>query len=55
MTTWSGYAVLRDLRELRMITTNAKRARAGSPTLEEVRRRVDGLRLGQVDTGWNIL
>ncbi|MFD8320772.1 phosphotransferase family protein [Kitasatospora purpeofusca] len=55
VTAWSGYAVLRDLRELRMITTNAKRARAGSPTLEEVRRRVDGLRLGQVDTGWNLL
>ncbi|WUQ81849.1 hypothetical protein OHA16_01960 [Kitasatospora purpeofusca] len=55
VTAWSGYAVLRDLRELRMITTNAKRASAGSPTLAEVRRRVEGLRRGDLDDGWNIL
>ncbi|WP_406110368.1 hypothetical protein [Kitasatospora purpeofusca] len=55
VTAWSGYAVLRDLRELRMITTNAKRATAGSPTLAEVRRRVEGLRRGDLEDVWNIL
>ncbi|KJY28446.1 aminoglycoside phosphotransferase [Streptomyces sp. NRRL S-495] len=55
VTAWSGYAVLRDLRELRMITTNAKRAAAGSPALAEVRRRVGGLRRGDLDGVWNIL
>ncbi|MFG2825620.1 phosphotransferase family protein [Kitasatospora sp. NPDC048365] len=55
VTAWSGYTVLRDLRELRMITTNAKRATAGSPTIAEVRRRVEALRLGNCEAAWSIL
>ncbi|MFB7669511.1 phosphotransferase family protein [Kitasatospora sp. NPDC056138] len=55
VTSWDGYDVLRDLRELRMITTNAKRASAGTPALAEVARRVEGLRHGDHDLRWNIL
>ncbi|GAA2822915.1 phosphotransferase [Kitasatospora sp. CM 4170] len=52
---WRGYEVLRDLRELRMITTNAKRAAPGSATLAEVVRRIAGLRAGDDEQRWNIL
>ncbi|MCC9310296.1 aminoglycoside phosphotransferase family protein [Kitasatospora sp. RB6PN24] len=55
VTRWDGYPVLRDLRELRMITTNAKRAVTGSFTQEEVSRRVDGLRRGDYGLRWQIL
>ncbi|MFD0274671.1 phosphotransferase family protein [Kitasatospora sp. NPDC127111] len=55
VTAWDGYAVLRDLRELRMVTTNAKRAPAGSNTLAEVRQRIDGLRRADAGMLWNIL
>ncbi|GAA1162253.1 hypothetical protein F4556_005022 [Kitasatospora gansuensis] len=55
VTGWSGYGVLRDLRELRMITTNAKRAAAGTSTLGEVVSRVEGLRRDRHDLRWNIL
>jgi aminoglycoside phosphotransferase (APT) family kinase protein len=37
---WSGYPLLRDLRELRMITTNARKAIPGSPQASEVHRRI---------------
>lgn len=37
---WSGYATFRDLRELRMITTNARKSAAGSPQATEVHRRI---------------
>ncbi|MFD4394331.1 phosphotransferase family protein [Kitasatospora sp. NPDC058478] len=55
VTAWQGYPVLSGLRELRMITTNAKRASLGSPTLAEVRRRIHGLRSGQNRLAWSIL
>jgi hypothetical protein len=55
VTGWDGYPVLRDLRELRMITTNAKRASIGSFTQEEVSRRVDGLRRDDCGLRWRIL
>lgn len=42
---WSGYPLLRDLRELRMITTNARKSAAGSPQAAEVHRRI--ARLGE--------
>jgi len=41
---WPGYAVLRDVRELRMITTNARKSPPDSRGAEEVRRRVAQLR-----------
>ncbi|MFC9328869.1 phosphotransferase family protein [Kitasatospora sp. NPDC057015] len=52
---WEGYRVLRDLRELRMITTNAKRSAPGSATLVEVVRRIAGLREGDDGLRWHIL
>jgi hypothetical protein len=54
VTTWEDYPVLRDLRELRMITTNARKAPTRA-ALEEVRRRVDALRAGVTDLRWRIL
>ncbi|WP_051826530.1 phosphotransferase family protein [Kitasatospora aureofaciens] len=53
--TWDGYPVLTGLRELRMITTNAKRAEPGSDTLTEVRRRIIQMADGNSDQRWNIL
>ncbi|MFG2918132.1 phosphotransferase family protein [Kitasatospora sp. NPDC048298] len=55
ITTWDGYPVLTALRELRMITTNAKRAALGSATLHEVRRRINQLTDGDSEQRWNIL
>ncbi|MBD0693912.1 aminoglycoside phosphotransferase [Streptomyces sp. CBMA123] len=55
VTSWEGFPMLSGLRELRMITTNAKRASAGSPTFEEVRRRIQGLRSGHDELKWSIL
>ncbi|RGD62867.1 aminoglycoside phosphotransferase family protein [Kitasatospora xanthocidica] len=55
VTSWQGYPALCSLRELRMITTNAKRASAGSPTIAEVRHRIQGLRSGHDRLEWNIL
>ena len=37
---WSGYETLRELRELRMIATNARKSRPGTPQATEVRRRI---------------
>ncbi|GGV26818.1 aminoglycoside phosphotransferase [Kitasatospora herbaricolor] len=55
ITTWEGYPVLAALRELRMITTNAKRAAPDSATLQEVRRRISQLADRAADQRWNIL
>ncbi|WP_280380430.1 aminoglycoside phosphotransferase family protein [Nocardia wallacei] len=51
---WSGFSWLRDLRELRMITTNAYKSAPGSASAREVLRRIDGLRHG-IPLTWNIL
>ncbi|WP_433598807.1 phosphotransferase family protein [Nocardia sp. CA-135953] len=51
---WSGYAWLRDLRELRMITTNARKSAPGSTAAAEVLRRVEALRADARIT-WHIL
>ncbi|WP_433530610.1 phosphotransferase [Micromonospora sp. CA-263727] len=55
-TSWPGFDDLCELRELQMIATNARKARAGTEAATEVHRRIDGLRregrhLGQ----WQIL
>jgi hypothetical protein len=55
VTQWAGYPVLRDLRELRMITTNARKATHEPAKVAEVVRRIAGLRAGNRDEGWNIL
>ncbi|MGC4942226.1 phosphotransferase enzyme family protein [Kribbella sp. DT2] len=52
---WSGYATLRDLRELRMITTNARKSPAGSPAASEVHSRISQLRQGDTSQRWRRL
>jgi aminoglycoside phosphotransferase (APT) family kinase protein len=52
---WSGFAVLRDVRELRMITTNARKASAGSPGATEVHRRIEQARHEDSEALWSIL
>lgn len=52
--TWPGYSWLRDLRELRMITTNAYKSGPATPCAREVQRRIDALRAG-IPSRWNIL
>lgn len=52
---WSGYPVLRELRELRMVATNARKANHTPGTLNEVRRRITGYREGNSALRWNIL
>lgn len=51
---WAGYEWLRDLRELRMITTNARKSGPGSATAAEVLRRVEALR-DDAPITWKIL
>ncbi|WP_194838538.1 phosphotransferase family protein [Nocardia sp. XZ_19_369] len=51
---WSGYSWLRDLRELRMITTNARKSSPGSFTAAEVLKRIEALSVNAPIT-WNIL
>ncbi|MFE7114016.1 hypothetical protein ACFU99_01125 [Streptomyces sp. NPDC057654] len=55
MSDWPGFRTLRDIRELRMITTNAKKALHNPGSLEEVERRIDGLRREDVALQWRIL
>ncbi|MFE1782259.1 phosphotransferase [Streptomyces sp. NPDC059506] len=50
-----GYPVLRDLRELRMVTTNAKKTAHTPGSLEEVERRIEGFRQQDVELPWRIL
>jgi hypothetical protein len=53
---WPGYPVLRDVRELRMITTNARKSPPDSRGADEVRRRVAQLRAGTPpEARWYIL
>ncbi|NEA46019.1 phosphotransferase [Streptomyces sp. SID10815] len=55
VTRWSGYATIVSIRELRMITTNARKVHHAPASLEEVQRRVDGLRRRDRSLSWNIL
>ncbi len=51
---WRGYEAFRDLRELRMITTNARKSAAGTPQAAEVKRRI--AQMGDaIDRRWSIL
>lgn len=52
---WPGYATLRDVRELRMITTNARKTHHAPDSLDEVKRRVDGLMREDSNLMWHIL
>jgi len=51
---WPAYPWLRDLRELRMITTNAYKSAPGTPSAREVLRRIAALREG-TPIRWHIL
>lgn len=55
ITTWPGYPVLRDIRELRMIATNARKSHHTPGSMAEVRRRIKGIREQEVGMRWNIL
>jgi Ser/Thr protein kinase RdoA (MazF antagonist) len=51
---WPGFEVFKDLRELRMITTNARKSARGTPQAAEVHRRI--AQLGEKsDSRWYIL
>ncbi|MGH3717019.1 MAG: phosphotransferase enzyme family protein [Micromonosporaceae bacterium] len=52
---WPGFPALRDLRELRMITTNARKSPPGTPAAAEVHRRITALRQQRHDARWRIL
>nr|WP_308299294.1 aminoglycoside phosphotransferase family protein [Streptomyces sp. CL12-4] len=55
VTQWPGYDTLAAIRELRMITTNARKVHHAPSSLQEVQRRVDGLRRHDQSLRWNIL
>ncbi|MFE3863644.1 phosphotransferase family protein [Streptomyces goshikiensis] len=55
VTRWSGYQTLAAIRELRMITTNARKVSDAPTSLQEVERRVEGLRCHDRALRWNIL
>ncbi|MGH8879363.1 MAG: phosphotransferase, partial [Stackebrandtia sp.] len=52
---WDGYHLMRDIRELRMITTNARKSAPASPTADEVHRRIQALREQKPGAIWSIL
>ncbi|AJT62410.1 hypothetical protein T261_0721 [Streptomyces lydicus] len=55
ITDWPGFPILRDLRELRMITTNARKIPNAPHTRPEIERRIEGLHLEDASMLWNIL
>ncbi|MFD4945546.1 phosphotransferase family protein [Streptomyces sp. NPDC058409] len=55
VTNWPGYQTLAAIRELRMITTNARKVHHAPSSLQEVVRRVDGLCRQDRLLRWNIL
>jgi hypothetical protein len=52
---WTGYRTLCDLRELRMITTNARKSAREPDKMRELVRRIEGLRQGDPAQRWNIM
>ncbi|MEU2977204.1 phosphotransferase [Streptomyces hirsutus] len=55
VTRWPGYRTLAAIRELRMITTNARKVQHAPSSLKEVERRVEGLRRQDTRLQWSIL
>lgn len=51
---WNGYEITRDVRELRMIATNARKSAPGTAPADEVHRRITHLDNGP-DLRWHIL
>ncbi|MCX5302802.1 aminoglycoside phosphotransferase family protein [Streptomyces sp. NBC_00160] len=52
---WHGYQTLARIRELRMVTTNARKVGHAPWSLPEVQRRVQGMRQGDAELSWRIL
>lgn len=52
---WHGYQTLARTRELRMVTTNARKVDHAPWSLEEVQRRIDGMRQSDAELTWRIL
>lgn len=52
---WRGYRTLCDLRELRMITTNARKSAHEPDKMEELLRRIEGVRQGDHSQHWTIM
>ncbi|MEV6527572.1 phosphotransferase [Longispora sp. NPDC051575] len=52
---WTGFETYRDLRELRMISTNARKSPPGSPEAAEVHRRIIQVRDQDTRTPWRRL
>ncbi|MEY9840560.1 phosphotransferase [Streptacidiphilus sp. EB103A] len=52
---WPGYRTLCDLRELRMITTNARKSGHEPSKMAELQRRIDGLREEDTQLRWRIM
>lgn len=52
---WPGYRILREVRELRMIATNARKSDPASPGAAEVHRRISELHHADSDGPWAIL
>ncbi|MFE7448221.1 hypothetical protein [Streptomyces griseus] len=50
-----GYKTLAAIRELRMVTTNARKIHHAPETVTEVKRRVQGLRDNDTELRWHIL
>ncbi|MER5972321.1 phosphotransferase [Streptomyces sp. NPDC002055] len=55
VTSWPGYRTLAAIRELRMITTNARKIRHAPHSLREIEQRVHGLMSQDAFLQWNIL
>lgn len=49
---WSGYGVLRDIRELHMVTWLSQKANESERTMTEARKRMDALRTGASRRDW---
>lgn len=50
-----GYSTLRAIRELRMVTTNARKIAQAPASRPEVRRRIEGMRCEDAELQWRIL
>lgn len=50
-----GYTTLRDIRELRMVSTNARKIAHAPASLPEINRRIEGMRNGDSELQWRIL
>ena len=55
VTSWRGYRTLCDLRELRMVTTNARKSAHEADKMREISARIDGLRQQDHTQRWQIM